>query len=74
MYFVIYVYKTVMITHVYWLKPVVRSRVRSSNCYELKLRDMYSIFKIIFGGVIIVLTNKSITTRSFTLLSVLVMI
>ena len=40
----------------------------------LRLRGRYSLFKIIFGGVIIVLPNKSITTCSFTLLSVSVMI
>ena len=40
----------------------------------LKLRGRYSQFKIIFGGVIIVLANKSITTHNFTLLSVWVMI
>ena len=40
----------------------------------LRLRDRYSLFKIIFGGVIIVLANKSITTRSPTLLSVTVII
>ena len=40
----------------------------------IMLRGRYSLFKIIFGGVIIVLGNKSITTRSFTLLSVSVMI
>ena len=40
----------------------------------LRLQGRYSLFKIIFGGVIIVLANKSITTRSFTLLSVSVMI
>ena len=40
----------------------------------LRLRGRYSLFKFIFGGVIIVLANKSITTRSFILLSVSVMI
>ena len=40
----------------------------------LRLRGRYSLFKIIFGGVIIVLANKSITTCSLTLLSVTVMI
>ena len=40
----------------------------------LRLRGKYSLLKIIFGGVIIVLANKSITTCSFTLLSVSVMI
>ena len=35
---------------------------------------MYSPLKIIFGGVIIVLANKSITMHNFTLLSVSVMI
>ena len=40
----------------------------------LRLRDRYSLFKIIFGGVIIVLANKSITTGSLTLLSVTVII
>ena len=34
----------------------------------------YSLFKINFGGVIIVLANKSITTCSFTFLSISVMI
>ena len=41
---------------------------------KLRLRDRYSLFKIIFGGVIIVLANKSITTGSLTLLSVTVII
>ena len=40
----------------------------------LRLRGRYSLFKNIFGNVIIVLANKSITTRNFTLLSVSVMI
>ena len=40
----------------------------------LRLRGRYSLLKIIFGGVIIVLANKSITTRSFSLLSVSMMI
>ena len=42
--------------------------------YSPRLRGRYSLFKIIFGGVIIVLANKSITTRSLTLLSVTVII
>ena len=46
-----------------------------TNChrkyFDLRLRGKYSLFKIIFGGI---LANKSITTRSFTLLSVTVMI
>ena len=41
---------------------------------KLRLRGRYSLSKIIFGGVIIVLANKSITTCSFILLSVSVMI
>ena len=41
---------------------------------RLRLWGRYSLFKIIFGGVIIILANKSITTRNFTLLSVSVMI
>ena len=41
---------------------------------HLRLRGRYSLFKIIFGGVIIVLANKSIMTRSLTLLSVTVII
>ena len=40
----------------------------------LRLRGRYSLFKIIFGGVIIVLANKSIITRGLTLLSVSVII
>ena len=36
----------------------------------LRLQGGYSLFKIIFGDMIIVLANKSVTTRSFTLLSV----
>ena len=40
----------------------------------LRLQGRYSVFKIIFGGLIIVLANKSITTRSLTLLSVSVII
>ena len=40
----------------------------------VKVTGWYSLFKIIFGGVIIVLANKSITTHSLTLLSVSVMI
>ena len=43
------------------------------NVY-LRLQGRHSLFKIIFGGVIIVLGNKSITTRSFILLSVSVII
>ena len=39
----------------------------------LRLLGRYSLFKVIFGGVIIVLANKSITTRSFILLSASVM-
>ena len=45
-----------------------------TQTFALRLRGRYSLFKIIFGGVIIVLANKSITTCSFTLLSVSVMI
>ena len=40
----------------------------------LRLRGRYSLFRVIFGGMIIVLTNKSITIHSFSLLSVSVMI
>ena len=40
----------------------------------LRLRGRYSLFKITFGGVIIILANKSVTTSNFTLLSVSVMI
>ena len=46
----------------------------TNYCIMLRLRGRYSLFKNIFGGVIIVLVDKSITTRSFTLLSVSVMI
>ena len=35
---------------------------------------MHSLFQIIFGGVIIVLANESITMRSFSLLLVSVII
>ena len=46
------------------------------NGYPITIRlwGRYSLSKIIFGGVIIVLANKSITMCSFTLLSVSVMI
>ena len=50
---------------------------RQLLCDLLKLWGRYLLFKIIFGvfgGVIIVLDNKSIMMRSFTLLSVSVMI
>ena len=40
----------------------------------LRLRSRYSLFKITFGGMTIVLANKSIMMRSFSLLSVSVMI
>ena len=40
----------------------------------LRLWGRYSLFKIIFGGVSIVLANKSNMTCGFTLLSVSVMI
>ena len=40
----------------------------------LSLQGRYLLLKIIFGGVIIVLTNESIMTYSFTLLSVSVII
>ena len=46
------------------------------TCYTgifLGLWGRYLLYKIIFGGVIIVLANKFIMTRSFTLLSVSVM-
>ena len=43
----------------------------ATNCKTVKLRlqGRYSLFKIIFGGVITVLANKSIMTCSSTLLS-----
>ena len=50
------------------------SNGRKFTSFSLRLRDRYSLFKIIFGGVIIVLANKSIMTRSLTLLSVSVII
>ena len=40
----------------------------------LRLRGRYSLFKIILGGMSIVLANKFITTHSLTLLSVSVII
>ena len=45
-------------------------RLILSEVSALRLRGRYSLFKIIFGGVIVVLANKSIMTRNFTLLSV----
>ena len=39
-----------------------------------RLWSRYSLFKIIFGGMIIVFAKKCITTRSFSLLSISVMI
>ena len=40
----------------------------------LKVMEWALLFKIMFGGVIIALANKLITTPSFTLLSVVVII
>ena len=55
--------------------------VPTTNCIEsatalrcLRLLGRYLLFKINFGGVIIVLANKSITIPKFTLLSVSMMI
>ena len=48
--------------------------INVSSHSTLRLRGRCSLFKIVFGGVIIVLVNKSITTCNFTLLSVSVMI
>ena len=45
-----------------------------ANMGPLRLRGRYSLFKNIFGGMIIVLANESITMHSFSLLSVSVMI
>ena len=57
----------------YLISPKPSIQLLITNFY-LRLWDRYSLFTIIFGGVIIVLANKSIMTCSLTLLSVSVII
>ena len=62
------------LTLVFWWNLLSPPFISHMLTIILKLRGRQLLFKITFGGVIIVLANKSIMISSFTLLSVSVMI